>query len=156
MNRLEHGDSGAPHHGDLKILLVEDDNGDAKAVLRAFRQVRIANEITRAVDGVEALDFLRGTDGKDRITPPFVLLADINMPRMNGIELVRELRRDPELSSAVVFFLTTSSHEQDIDAAYGLNAAGYIVKETAGRDFLQLVDMVGRYWRLVEFPAADA
>lgn len=73
---------------------------------------------------------------------------------MNGIDLVRELRKDPELSGTAVFFLTTSRHDQDIDAAYGLNAAGYIVKETAGRDFLQLVEMVGRYWRIVEFPAA--
>lgn len=146
--------SGASPHGDLKILLVEDDTGDAKAVLRAFRKVRISNTITRAADGIEALDILRGTGGKERIQPPFVLLADINMPRMNGIDLVRELRKDPELSGTAVFFLTTSRHDQDIDAAYGLNAAGYIVKETAGRDFLQLVEMVGRYWRIVEFPAA--
>ncbi|WP_264211173.1 response regulator [Leisingera thetidis] len=141
---------------ELKILLVEDDSGDAKAVLRAFRQVKVANGITRATDGVEALDILRGTGGKEKFEPPYVLLADINMPRMNGIELVQELRSDPELSKTVVFFLTTSSHEQDINAAYGLNAAGYIVKETAGHDFLQLVDMVGRYWRIVEFPIPAA
>ncbi|UWQ49105.1 response regulator [Leisingera caerulea] len=151
---METRDSRARPHGDLKVLLAEDDDGDAKAVLRAFRKARVANGITRAVDGVEALDYLRGTGGKERIKAPFVLLADINMPRMNGIELVREMREDPELSSTVVFFLTTSSHDQDIDAAYGLNAAGYIVKETAGRDFLQLVGMIGRYWRIVEFPAA--
>ncbi|AHD02141.1 chemotaxis protein CheY [Leisingera methylohalidivorans DSM 14336] len=133
-------------------MLVDDDHGDAKAVQRAFKKVKIANEITRAIDGLEALDYLRGTGGKDKIHPPYVLLVDINMPRMSGIELVQELRADPELSRSVVFFLTTSSHEQDIEAAYDLNAAGYIVKETAGRDFLELVNMVDRYWRIVEFP----
>lgn len=152
---MDHSSRRLGDHKDLKILLVEDDSGDAKAVLRAFRQARIANEITRALDGVEALDILRGTGGKDKIAPPFVLLVDINMPRMNGIELVQELRSDPGLRKSVVFFLTTSRHQEDIEAAYGLNPAGYIVKETAGRDFLQLVDMVGSYWRVVEFPALD-
>ncbi|WP_323782933.1 response regulator [Leisingera sp.] len=137
---------------DLSIILVDDDHGDAKAVQRAFRKVKIANEITRAIDGLEALDYLRGTGGKDKVQPPYVLLVDIKMPRMSGIELVQELRADPELSRSVVFFLTTSSHEHDIEAAYDLNAAGYIVKETAGRDFLELVNMVDRYWRIVEFP----
>ncbi|UWQ32230.1 response regulator [Leisingera sp. M527] len=150
MKRFNSG--GQTSHKDLNILLVDDDHGDAKAVQRAFKKVKIANEITRAIDGLEALDYLRGTGGKDKVQQPYVLLVDIKMPRMSGIELVQELRADPELSRSVVFFLTTSSHEQDIEAAYDLNAAGYIVKETAGRDFLQLVDMVDRYWRIVEFP----
>ncbi|KIC14384.1 MULTISPECIES: response regulator [unclassified Leisingera] len=150
------GCTGAPPlQKELKILLVDDDDGDAKAVRRAFRKANIANEITRAVDGIAALDILRGTGGKAPLTPPYVLLADINMPRMNGIELVRELRNDPELHSSVVFFLTTSSDQQDIAAAYNLNAAGYIAKETAGRDFLQLVNMMDRYWRIIEPPAPE-
>ncbi|MEW2914321.1 response regulator [Leisingera sp. JC11] len=150
---MAHG-TGIPFsRTELKILLVDDDDGDAKAVRRAFRKANIANEITRAVDGIDALDILRGTGGKDRITPPYVLLADINMPRMNGFSLVGEMRSDPDLHKSVVFFLTTSSDQQDIAAAYSLNAAGYIAKETAGRDFLQLVTMMDRYWRIIEPPA---
>lgn len=137
---------------ELNILLVDDDDGDAKAVRRAFRKANIANEITRAVDGIDALSILRGTGGKTRLAPPYVVLADINMPRMNGIDLVTELRSDPALHNAVVFFLTTSKDQQDITAAYDLNAAGYIAKETAGRDFLQLVNMMDRYWRIIELP----
>ncbi|OBY26698.1 response regulator [Leisingera sp. JC1] len=140
---------------ELNILLVDDDDGDAKAVRRAFRKASIANEITRAVDGIDALDILRGTGGKTRLVPPYVVLADINMPRMNGIDLVKELRSDPDLHKSVVFFLTTSRDQQDIAAAYDLNAAGYITKETAGRDFLRLVNMMDRYWRIIELPVTE-
>lgn len=141
---------------ELNILLVEDDNGDAKAVLRAFRQIRLKNTVTRAIDGVEALDILRGTGGKDKFNAPYVILTDINMPRMNGIELIRELRNDPEHRNAVVFVLTTSGHDKDVTAAYDMHAAGYIIKETAGRDFLQLVGLIDRFWRLVEFPSSGS
>ncbi|MBY6056634.1 response regulator [Leisingera daeponensis] len=147
--------TGAPDtaYRELKILLVDDDDGDTKAVRRAFLKANIANEITRAIDGIDALDILRGTGGKVKMEPPYVLLADINMPRMNGIELVKELRSDPALRKSVVFFLTTSSDQEDIAAAYNLNPAGYIAKETAGRDFLRLVSMVDRFWRIIEPPA---
>ncbi|MDC0659708.1 response regulator [Leisingera sp. SS27] len=151
---MEHQPGSLPARGELNILLVDDDDGDAKAVRRAFRKANIANHITRAVDGIDALGILRGSSGKTRLSPPYVILADINMPRMNGIDLVSELRNDPLLHNAVVFFLTTSNDQQDITAAYNLNAAGYIAKETAGRDFLQLVNMMDRYWRIIEPPVA--
>ena len=136
----------------LNILLVEDDDGDAKAVRRAFQKVKIANPIIRAVDGVEALDMLRGTDGKAKPPSPYILLVDLNMPRMNGIQLVKALREDETLRQAIVFMLTTSKREEDKIAAYDLNVAGYIVKETAGQDFLNLVSLVDCYWRIVEMP----
>ncbi|NSY39085.1 response regulator [Leisingera sp. ANG59] len=152
---MEHATGTPAARRELNILLVDDDDGDAKAVRRAFRKANIANHITRAVDGIDALDILRGTSGKTRLATPYVVLADINMPRMNGIDLVGALRRDPVLHNAVVFFLTTSSDQQDIAAAYDLNAAGYITKETAGRDFLRLVNMMDRYWRIIELPAPE-
>jgi CheY-like chemotaxis protein len=136
----------------LNILLVDDDDGDAKAVQRAFQKARIANPIIRAVDGMDALDMLRGANGKARPPSSFILLVDLNMPRMNGIQLVKALREDNNLRKSIVFMLTTSKREEDKLAAYDLNVAGYIVKETAGQDFLKLVSLVDCYWRIVEMP----
>src|SRR5258708_1754342 len=136
----------------LNILLVEDDDGDAKAVQRAFQKAKIANPILRAVDGMEALDMLRGANGKAKPPAPYMLLVDLNMPRMNGIQLVKALREDEALRHSVAFILTTSKREEDKIAAYDLNVAGYIVKATAGQDFLNLVHLVDHYWRIVELP----
>jgi CheY-like chemotaxis protein len=136
----------------LNILLVEDDDGDAKGVRRAFDKVKIANPMRRAVDGIEALDILRGANGNEKLSSPYLLLVDLNMPRMNGIKLVKALRDDDELKRSVVFVLTTSKSQEDEMAAYDLNVAGYIVKETAGHDFLSLVSLMDCYWRIVELP----
>jgi CheY-like chemotaxis protein len=136
----------------LNILLVEDDDGDAKAVERAFRNSAIANPILRAIDGIEALEMIRGDNGKIKPPQPYLLLVDLNMPRMGGIALVKALREDASLRHAVVFMLTTSKREEDKIAAYNLNVAGYILKETAGQDFLNLVRLMDCYWRIVELP----
>jgi CheY-like chemotaxis protein len=136
----------------LNILLVEDDDGDAKAVQRAFQKAKIANPILRAVDGLEALDILKGASGKAKLPPPYMLLVDLNMPRMSGIQFVKALREDEELRHSIAFILTTSKREEDKAAAYDLNVAGYIVKATAGQDFLNLVSLVDCYWRIVEMP----
>lgn len=142
-----------PLHGKpLNILLVEDDDGDAKAMERAFIKARIANPIVRMVDGVDALDLLKGTNGKTKIPSPNILIVDLNMPRMNGIQLVQAIRADEEIRQAIVFVLTTSKREEDKMAVYNLNVAGYIVKATAGQDFLRLVDLMNCYWRIVELP----
>lgn len=135
----------------INILLVEDDDGDAKGVIRAFRKAGIANPVVRAVDGLDALSILRDDDDCLPV-PPFLVIVDINMPRMNGHELVARLRADPRLKKLVVFMLTTSRLPEDIDAAYDNHVAGYIVKETAGADFLQLVSTLDSYWRLIELP----
>jgi len=136
----------------LTILLVEDDDGDVLAVRRAFQKAKIANEILRAVDGIEALDMLKGASGKSKPPAPFVLFVDINMPRMNGIELIRAMREDKGLRPCTVFILTTSKRDEDMIAAYDLNVAGYIVKESAGRDFLRLIDLIAAYSLIVELP----
>ena len=136
----------------VNVLLVDDDDGDAKSVERAFRSARIANPIVRAIDGIDALSVLRGCDGRLKLAPPYLLLVDLNMPRMNGIELVESLRQDRELHNCIVFMLTTSNRDEDKLAAYDLNIAGYIVKERAGQDFQRLIDMMQGYWRIVELP----
>jgi CheY-like chemotaxis protein len=136
----------------INILLVDDDDGDARAVKRAFAKARIVNPFCRAIDGIEALELLRGENGKEKAKFPLMMLVDLNMPRMNGIELVAALRADPVLHKTVVFVLTTSYRDEDMNAAYGLNVAGYIVKEKAGEDFLRLFNLVDSYWRIVELP----
>jgi CheY-like chemotaxis protein len=134
------------------ILLVEDDDGDAKAVERTFQKARIANPILRARDGVEAMEILKGSDKQPRIEPPYLLLVDLNMPRLDGIQLVKAIRADPELRETIIFMLTTSNRAEDKQAAYSLNVTGYILKERAGEDFLKLFNLVDTYWRIVEMP----
>jgi CheY-like chemotaxis protein len=145
MNTPE-GDTPNP----IRILLVEDDDGDAKAVQRTFLKARIANPIVRALDGIEALEILRGTNGKTKMERPCILLIDLNMPRMNGIQLVSEIRKDPDLLGTTIFMLTTSNRDEDKQAAYALNVTGYILKEKAGEDFLKLFNLIECYWRIVE------
>lgn len=133
----------------ITLLLVEDDDVDAEAIQRAFRQQRIASPFVLARDGVEALAMMR-----DRATLPYpyIVLLDINLPRMNGLEFLEALRDDPDLGRAIVFVLTTSDRAEDKIAAYSHHVAGYILKSRAGEDFLEVVQMLTVYWRLVEFP----
>ncbi|MBR9764416.1 MAG: response regulator [Rhodobacteraceae bacterium] len=133
----------------LNVLLIDDDDGDALAVERAFKTARIANPIIRAHDGGDGLALLR-EEGRRGLTSPFVILLDLNMPRMNGQEFLKELRADPELRRLTVFMLSTSRDQADIDGAYDKNVAGYIIKDTAGDDFLKLVSPLEAYWRMVE------
>ncbi|WP_412062937.1 response regulator [Rubrivirga sp. IMCC45206] len=141
-------------HG-VTLLLVEDDAVDAEALQRAFRQQRIANPFVVVRDGVEALATLRGENGIT-VPHPFLVLLDMNMPRMNGVEFLEALRADPALSRTVVFVLTTSDRDDDKIAAYEHHVAGYILKSRAGEDFLDVVRLLKVYWRLVEFPPAAA
>jgi CheY-like chemotaxis protein len=136
----------------IRILLVEDDDGDAKAVERTFLKARIANPILRVRDGVEAMEMLKGTEQQPLLEPPYLLLVDLNMPRMNGIQLVSAIREDPGLHETIIFMLTTSNRAEDKRAAYSLNVTGYILKERAGEDFLKLFNLVDTYWRIVEMP----
>ena len=136
----------------LNILLVEDDDGDAQAVQRAFRKAKWANSIVRVVDGIAALELLRSPGCDPTPSDRRLLLVDLNMPRMNGTQFVRALRADEHLHRLVVFILTTSKREEDKIAAYNLNVAGYIAKATAGEDFSNLVSLLDYYSRIVEIP----
>jgi CheY-like chemotaxis protein len=136
----------------VTLLLIEDDVVDAEAIQRAFRQQRIANPFVVVQDGVEALAALRGEAGATEVERPYIILLDINMPRMNGLEFLRELRGDPELRRSIVFVLTTSNREEDKLAAYEGHVAGYILKSRAGEDFLEVIKMLRSYWRVIEFP----
>lgn len=133
----------------LNILLVEDDDVDVMNVRRAFKKNNIANPLFVASDGEEALACLRG--GKIPVERRIVLL-DLNMPRMNGIEFLRELRRDPELARTTVVVLTTSNDERDKIDAYDLNVAGYLLKPVTFSNFCEVMATLNKYWTLVEMP----
>lgn len=139
-------------HSQVTFLLVEDDDVDVMYIQRTFRQLGIANQLVVANDGIEALEMLRGANGYDPILKPFIILLDLNMPRMNGIEFLTELRKDPEIKHSVVFVLTTSDDEQDKFDTYEHHVAGYIVKSEAGQSFQSALEMLDRYWRVVELP----
>lgn len=130
------------------ILLVEDDDIDAMIIERAFKKLKIINPMVRAKDGIIALELLKnGTVAK-----PYLMLLDLNMPRMGGLELLTELRKDEYLRNSVVFVLTTSKDDEDKLAAYDKNIAGYILKEKLQDGFEELVKLLDHYWRLVELP----
>jgi CheY-like chemotaxis protein len=136
----------------VRILLVDDDDVDAMAVERGFRQAKIANELVRARDGLEALGILRGQGAGGVLEKPYIIFLDLNMPRMGGFEFLKELRSDPQLAQDVVFVLTTSKADEDRSRAYDQFVAGYVVKAQAGKEFLSLIEMIDHYWRVVELP----
>ena len=133
----------------LNILLVEDDEVDVMNVRRAFQKNHITNPLFVAANGVEALEQLRG--GKIPSERRIVLL-DLNMPQMNGIEFLREIRRDPELNPIPVVVLTTSNDERDRIEAYNLNVAGYLLKPVTFSNFCDVMAALNKYWALVELP----
>ena len=136
----------------IDILLVEDDEVDVMNVKRAFKNAKIINTLHVAGNGQEALDLLRGKRGT-KITPlPRIVLLDINMPRMNGIEFLREIRKDPELRALSVFVLTTSNDDTDRFEAYQLNVAGYILKPVGVESFMKALAQLQVYWQLIELP----
>ena len=133
----------------LNILLVEDDEVDVMNVKRAFQKNKITNPLFIANNGEEALEQLRGgTIPRDRR----MVLLDLNMPRMNGIEFLRELRADPHLAKTPVVVLTTSNDERDKVQAYDLNVAGYLLKPVTFTNFCDLMAALNKYWALVEMP----
>jgi CheY-like chemotaxis protein len=133
----------------LNILLVEDDEVDVMNVRRAFQKNHITNPLFIATNGVDALEQLR--DGKIPRDRRIVLL-DLNMPQMNGIEFLREIRRDPELNLMPVVVLTTSNDERDRIEAYNLNVAGYLLKPVTFSNFCEVMAALNKYWALVELP----
>ena len=133
----------------VNILLVEDDAVDVMTVRRALDRAKITDPVLCAGDGVEALQLLRNpATPADRL----LILLDLNLPRMNGIEFLRELRGDPALRKLPVVVLTTSNDERDKAEAFEMNVAGYLLKPVAFANFVDLMTSLNRYWSLVEMP----
>ena len=133
----------------LNILLVEDDEVDVMNVRRAFERNNVSNPLFVAGNGLEALEMLR--DGQVPSERRLILL-DLNMPKMNGIEFLQALRTDPELASTPVVVLTTSNDDQDKIDAYNLNVAGYLLKPVTFSNFCERMATLNKYWTLVEMP----
>lgn len=138
----------------LTLLLVEDDEVDAETVMRGLAAARLVNPVVRARDGIEALEFLHGTNGRKKIRSPYVLLVDIGLPRLDGLGLIRRIRSDRALQRTVVFVLTTSDSDEDRAAAYDEHVAGYIVKSSSKDQFLRLASMLDYYLLIVSPPPA--
>lgn len=136
------------NYKEVTLFIVDDDDIDAIALERALRKLRLLNTVIRARDGREALEMLRA----GKISSPYIILLDLNMPRMNGLEFLEALRTDALLTHAVVFVLTTSKSDEDLVAAYRQHVAGYVFKQHMDRDFLEVVGLIEHYWRLVELP----
>jgi CheY-like chemotaxis protein len=138
----------------LNILLIEDDEVDVLNVKRAFRKNQIQHSIYTASNGLEALDMLRGTGGQPPSLPVTrrLILLDINMPKMNGLEFLQVLRTDSQLQMIPVVVLTTSNQEQDRLQAYQLQVAGYLLKPITFAAFSHLITTFNHYWSACELP----
>ncbi|MBL4601179.1 MAG: response regulator [Emcibacteraceae bacterium] len=139
-------------NNEIQILVVEDDDVDIMGIKRAIRKMKIANPLCVANDGIEALEILRGEKKGLSIEKPTLVLLDLNMPRMGGIEFLQNIRNDDKLRSLIVFVLTTSADERDICAAYEENIAGYIVKKRTEETLFEALKMLEVYWRIIEVP----
>jgi two-component system, response regulator len=141
------------------ILLVEDNPDDADLALLAFKESQLANEIVLAEDGVEAIDYLFGTGshaGRDTTTMPQVILLDLKLPRMDGLEVLRRIRNDDRTKLIPVVILTSSDEETDIVRSYGNGANSYIRKPVGFQEFTEAVRTMGLYWLVLNRPPPPA
>jgi CheY-like chemotaxis protein len=141
---------------DKSILLVEDDEIDVETVQRAFETNRVANPLRVVHNGAEALAYLRREGefaAREDVEQPAIVLLDLNMPVMNGIEFLREVKSDDELKKIPIVVLTTSREETDLVESYRLGAAGYIVKPVDFEKFLDAMKVFNLYWSLSELPS---
>lgn len=136
----------------LNLVLIEDDDIDAEMVARALAREGVFTAVHRARDGVEAFDILLGDDGRPPLERPYLILLDIRMPRMDGLQFLARLRETPGVADSVVFVLTTSDDDRDIVAAYDRCVAGYLLKDQGSGDLVDVARMLDLYWRHVEFP----
>ena len=137
------------------ILLVEDNPDDEALTLRALKKNNILNPVVVAHDGVEALDFLFGTgmyEGRDVKERPTVILLDLKLPKVDGLEVLKRLREDERTNLIPVVILTTSNEEQDIIKSYSLGVNSYVRKPVEFEEFIKAVGLLGMYWLLVNEP----
>ena len=130
------------------ILLVEDDQIDAMTIKRALKELHIVNKLYVTKNGEEALEFLKNYENKI----PGLILLDINMPKMNGIEFLNIAKQDDKFKKIPVIVLTTSKEEQDIVESFKLSAAGYMIKPVDYHQFVEVVRTIDIYWTLCELP----
>ncbi len=130
----------------IEILLVEDSQSDAGLTKIALEEAEISNRLHHVTDGIEAMAFLRGEGEFANVPRPDVILLDLNMPRMGGLDVLRKLRNDDTLKRIPVIVLTTSHFEQDIAMAYDLNAKAYLRKPVEFADFISIMKAFDAFW----------
>jgi CheY-like chemotaxis protein len=141
----------------IEILLVEDNAGDARLTLEAFKEGRVLNRITVMQDGVQALAYLRRQGSYAAVRLPDLILLDLNLPRMSGREVLTQIKSDERLKSIPVVVLTTSEDEQDIARAYSQHANCYITKPVDLEQFLRVIQSIENFWlTLVRLPPNGA
>ena len=128
------------------ILLAEDDSVDAMTVKRAIKDLKVTNQLVHTTNGEEALQYLRDSNNKR----PCLILLDLNMPKMNGIEFLKIVKADDLLKRIPVVVLTTSKEEQDIVESFKLSVAGYMVKAVDYKKFVEVIRTIDLYWSLSE------
>jgi CheY-like chemotaxis protein len=131
------------------ILLVEDDNVDVMTVKRALKDLDITNQLVSTANGEEALEYLKNNGNKK----PCIILLDLNMPKMNGIEFLQIVKADDTLKKIPVIVLTTSSQQQDIVESFELSVAGYVVKSVDYAEFTESISTINLYWTLSKLPS---
>lgn len=135
------------------ILLVEDNEADVELTLRAFRRRKLSNPVAVARDGEEALDYVHGRGAFAGQAPlPGIVLLDLRLPKMDGIDVLREMKAHPRYRAVPVVVLTTSEEDRDITTSYELGAASYIVKPVEFDKFLAVVERIDLYWLLTNVP----
>ena len=139
----------------VEILLVEDNPDDVELTLHAFKRAKLLNRIRVVRDGAEALDYLFGTGefaGRDVLDVPHLVLLDLKLPKVSGIEVLRRIRGDPRTRSIPVVAMTSSREERDIAETYKLGLNSYIVKPVDFDQFGKVVEELGYYWLLLNQP----
>ena len=138
----------------IHILLVEDNPGDARLTLEAFRQAGVANRLSHVTDGVEAIEFLRRRGAHTEATRPDLILLDLNLPCKDGREVLAEIKSDATLRRIPVVILTTSQADEDILRAYDLNANCYVSKPTDWEQFNRVIRCIDEFWlKVAKLPA---
>jgi two-component system response regulator len=139
----------------VEVLLVEDNPYDAELTIRALKRQHLANKLFHVEDGAEALDFLfaRGKyEGRRTEVSPKVVLLDLKLPKVNGLEVLRTVKNDERLRTIPVVMVTSSAEDPDVKAAYDLGANGYVIKPVQFDDFVEAMSKVGIYWLMVNHP----
>ncbi len=130
------------------ILLIEDDRIDAMMVKRALKDLKVTNPLVHSNNGKEALEYLRDEDN----IQPCVILSDLNMPKVKGVEFLKDIKADERLKRIPVIILTVSAEEQDIIETFNLGISGYIVKPVDYKKFVEAIRTVALYWTLSKLP----